>query len=96
MILAAAAAFDIDLTRSYVVGDRWRDVEAGHAAGCLTIFVDYGIRQDGPNKPAKVVGSLPEAADFIWKLRKPSSVARSGALIVDEGDLHGVTSRRAS
>jgi D-glycero-D-manno-heptose 1,7-bisphosphate phosphatase len=77
MILAAAAAFDIELARSYVVGDRWRDVEAGRAAGCLTIFVDYGIRQDGPNHPAKVVGSLSEAADFI--LETETAEQRCGA-----------------
>jgi D-glycero-D-manno-heptose 1,7-bisphosphate phosphatase len=65
LILAAAAEHGIDLTRSYVIGDRWRDVAAGRAAGCSTIFIDYGYKQDGPNFPDKVAKSLPEAAAFI-------------------------------
>jgi D-glycero-D-manno-heptose 1,7-bisphosphate phosphatase len=69
LILAAAAEHDIDLARSYVVGDRWRDVAAGRAAGCTTVFVDYGYRQDGPNFPDSVVSSLPEAAAFILSRR---------------------------
>ena len=65
MILKAAAAHGIDLTRSYVVGDRWRDVGAGRAAGCSTIFIDYGYKQDGPNCPDLVAKSLAEAAALI-------------------------------
>jgi D-glycero-D-manno-heptose 1,7-bisphosphate phosphatase len=65
LILAAAAEHGIDLARSYVVGDRWRDVAAGRAAGCATIFIDYGYQQDGPSVPDKVAKSLPEAATFI-------------------------------
>jgi D-glycero-D-manno-heptose 1,7-bisphosphate phosphatase len=65
MILDAASDYGIDLARSYVVGDRWRDVAAGRAAGCMTFFVDYGYKQDGPNVPDKVVKSLPEAAALI-------------------------------
>lgn len=65
MILAAAAEHGIDLARSYLVGDRWRDIDAGRAAGCLTIFVDYRYKQESPTRPDKIVGSLSEAADFI-------------------------------
>ena len=65
MLLDAASKHSIDFKASYIVGDRWRDVLAGQAAGCRTIFVDYGYRQDQPAAPDKVVGSLPEAADFI-------------------------------
>ncbi len=65
MLLEAAQAHGIDLARSYLIGDRWRDVAAGNAAGCTSIFIDYGYRQDGPNHPAKTVGSLTEAVDFI-------------------------------
>jgi D-glycero-D-manno-heptose 1,7-bisphosphate phosphatase len=65
LILQAAAERGIDLGASYVVGDRWRDIEAGRAAGCLTIFVDYGYVQDGPLRPDKIVRSLPEAVAFI-------------------------------
>jgi D-glycero-D-manno-heptose 1,7-bisphosphate phosphatase len=65
MILEAAAERGIDLPHSYVVGDRWRDVDAGRAAGCLTILVDNGYEPDRSQAPNAVVGSLPEAVDFI-------------------------------
>jgi D-glycero-D-manno-heptose 1,7-bisphosphate phosphatase len=65
LILQAARERDIDLPASYVVGDRWRDIEAGRAAGCTTIFVDYGYPQEQPNHPDKVVGSLTEAVSVI-------------------------------
>ena len=65
MILAAAAEHGIDLPRSYVIGDRWRDIAAGRAAGCVTFFVNCGYDQDGPNLPDRVVKSLPEATSLI-------------------------------
>jgi D-glycero-D-manno-heptose 1,7-bisphosphate phosphatase len=65
MILAAAAERGIDLPQSYVVGDRWRDVDAGRAAGCVTILVDNGSEPDRSRAPDAVVRSLPEAADYI-------------------------------
>lgn len=47
MILDAAHHWNIDLARSVLVGDRWRDIEAGKAAGCRTILVgqSYDERQ---------------------------------------------------
>ena len=65
LILDAAREHSIDLSISYMVGDRWRDTAAGRAAGCLTIFVDYGYEQEGPNQPDHVVASLSEAANLI-------------------------------
>jgi D-glycero-D-manno-heptose 1,7-bisphosphate phosphatase len=76
LILAAAAEHGIDLARSYVVGDRWRDVAAARAAGCFSIFIDYSYQQDGPNFPDMVVKSLPEAAAII--LGREEGVAASG------------------
>jgi len=42
MILAAAQEFGIDLARSFMIGDRGSDIEAGVAAGCRTVFIDLG------------------------------------------------------
>lgn len=39
MLLQAAAEFDIDLSGSFMVGDRTSDVAAGQAAGCRTFYV---------------------------------------------------------
>jgi D-glycero-D-manno-heptose 1,7-bisphosphate phosphatase len=65
LILEAAAERDIDLAASYLVGDRWRDVKAGQAAGCRTIFIDYGFTQDEAIEPDAIVKSLPEAISYI-------------------------------
>ena len=45
MLLRAAAALDLDLKCSFMVGDRWRDVDCGYAAGCCTIFIDHGYAE---------------------------------------------------
>jgi len=65
LILEAISKYDIDPASSYVVGDRWRDVFAGQAAGCRTIRIDHGFAEERPSAPDRVVGSLTEAADFI-------------------------------
>jgi D-glycero-D-manno-heptose 1,7-bisphosphate phosphatase len=65
LLLEAAAKHGIDLKSSYFVGDRWKDVHAGKAAGCRTIFVDYGYVQDQPATPDNTVTSLADAAESI-------------------------------
>jgi D-glycero-D-manno-heptose 1,7-bisphosphate phosphatase len=64
-ILAAAKQHDIDLGSSYMVGDRWRDTEAGQRAGCKTIFIDYGYSEKQPDAVDYRVTSLQEAAQII-------------------------------
>jgi D-glycero-D-manno-heptose 1,7-bisphosphate phosphatase len=66
LLLDAAAKLGIDLDASYIVGDRWRDIQAGQAAGCRTILVDHqGVAQERPSTPDHTVASLSEAAAFI-------------------------------
>ena len=65
MLLEAARVHDIDLTQSFLVGDRWRDVAAGQAAGCGCFFVDYEYQEQRPEKPYVAVKSLSEAAALI-------------------------------
>lgn len=66
MILDAARAYGIDLRGSFMVGDRWRDVEAGHAAGCKTVFIEHGYGERQPAVPPDArVHSLEEAVDWI-------------------------------
>lgn len=45
MILDAQKEWSVDLGRSFVVGDRWRDIAAGQAAGVRTILVDYNYNE---------------------------------------------------
>jgi D-glycero-D-manno-heptose 1,7-bisphosphate phosphatase len=64
-LLAAAREHDIDLGRSFMVGDRWRDVEAGQRAGCKTVFIDYGYAEKQPESCDYKAQSLQEAAAII-------------------------------
>ena len=65
MLLDAAKRFQIDTKSSYLVGDRWRDIEAGQAVGCDCYFIDYGYPENPPQKPYKTVYSLLEASRYI-------------------------------
>ena len=61
----AALEHQIDLSKSFMVGDRWRDIEAGTAAGCKTFFINYGYLEKQPDYPDFIVSSLAEAAEII-------------------------------
>jgi D-glycero-D-manno-heptose 1,7-bisphosphate phosphatase len=65
MLLRAAAALNIDLGQSWMVGDRWRDVDCGHAAGCRTIFIDRGYSESLHQPPDFRASNLLEAAGII-------------------------------
>jgi D-glycero-D-manno-heptose 1,7-bisphosphate phosphatase len=65
MLLAGAAEFDVDLTRSYMVGDRRNDVEAGFAAGSRTIFIDRAYNEAAPTRYDHRVSSTKEALTII-------------------------------
>jgi D-glycero-D-manno-heptose 1,7-bisphosphate phosphatase len=65
MLLRAAAEFGIDLNRSFMIGDRWRDIDCGHAAGCTTVLIDYGYQEALHAEPAYRAASLLEAAHWI-------------------------------
>jgi D-glycero-D-manno-heptose 1,7-bisphosphate phosphatase len=65
MLLEAARAWELDLSRSFMVGDRWRDIEAGRCAGCATIFIDYHYAEEERSIPHHRVSTLGEAAQWI-------------------------------
>lgn len=65
MLLDAAARLGIDLGASYLVGDRWRDVEAGDRAGCTTVFLDRKYSEAVPHQPDTTVRTLGEATAWI-------------------------------
>jgi D-glycero-D-manno-heptose 1,7-bisphosphate phosphatase len=66
LLLEAQRKHNIDVSRSFFVGDRWRDIDAGHAAGVKTVLIDYGYTERAPAQPPEAtVRSLREAADWI-------------------------------
>jgi D-glycero-D-manno-heptose 1,7-bisphosphate phosphatase len=68
MLLAAAERLNLDLGASIMVGDRASDIEAGHAAGCRTVYIDLGYLEPKPAAPTLAVRSLGEAVDGILAL----------------------------
>lgn len=73
LLRQAASDLDLDLSRSWMVGDWWRDVEAGVAAGARGILIRSG--HDTVHRPAPaeappadaILGNLMEAV--VWILR---------------------------
>lgn len=65
LLLEAARDLGIDLQRSFMVGDRWRDVGAGRAAGCFTVFLERGYSEALVDAPDATCRDLGEAASVI-------------------------------
>jgi D-glycero-D-manno-heptose 1,7-bisphosphate phosphatase len=66
LLLRAAEKYEIDMPHSFMIGDRWRDVDAGASAGCATVWIDYGYREKHPAaEPSITVDSIRAAADWI-------------------------------
>ena len=83
MLLRAAREHGIDLSRSFMVGDRAGDVGAGRAAGCRAILIDMPYSRGESCKPEARVADLLGAARFIvmaMKAKKPddAGVRRRG------------------
>ena len=69
MLSESAETWDIDLGSSFIVGDTWRDVGAGKAAGCTTILVDSWAYDDQYKiTPDHSVTDLPAAVELIKRL----------------------------
>jgi D-glycero-D-manno-heptose 1,7-bisphosphate phosphatase len=69
MLRRAAEAHGIDLSRSVLIGDRWRDVDCAHAAGCRAIFIDHGYREVLRGKPEFTVSNFKEAVQAVLQLQ---------------------------
>jgi D-glycero-D-manno-heptose 1,7-bisphosphate phosphatase len=67
LLIAAAKDLNIDLSKSYMVGDRLSDVEAGNAAGCQSFLVNDGPFMNKPEVPFRQVSNLYDAALIIKK-----------------------------
>ena len=65
LLLDAAADLGVDLTRSMMVGDRWRDIEAGKRAGVTTVWLRRDYREPPPDAPDHVVNHLGEVVRLV-------------------------------
>ena len=76
LLFQAAERYSIDLSASFMIGDRWKDMEAGRRAGCVTILIDHHYTEKGPTRLANYrVGFLSEAVSCILN-HKPGGEMR--------------------
>jgi D-glycero-D-manno-heptose 1,7-bisphosphate phosphatase len=69
MLFQAAGTYDIDLPHSFMIGDRWSDIEAGRSAGCQTFLLDVLYSQRSRCAPDYDAPSLLDAARrIVWLL----------------------------
>jgi D-glycero-D-manno-heptose 1,7-bisphosphate phosphatase len=67
MILRAAAELNIDPKGSYVIGDRWRDVDCARATGCHAIFIQRGYKESLREAPDFTVANFNEAVSAVLR-----------------------------
>ena len=67
LILRAAAALNIDPKTSYVIGDRWRDIDCAHAAGCRAILIQRNYDETLRETPDFTVTNFGEAAAAVLR-----------------------------
>jgi D-glycero-D-manno-heptose 1,7-bisphosphate phosphatase len=66
LITQAALDHQINLSESFMIGDRWKDIEAGIDAGCKTIWLCNDYDEPKPPRSADFTAtSLSEAAEWI-------------------------------
>lgn len=78
MLDQAAKDLDIDVKKSFVVGDKWSDVELGQRAGAASVLVASGFPADDPGnarpehvrEPDHIAPSITEAVDWILGRRR--------------------------
>ena len=68
LIETATADFGINLSSSYVIGDRWKDIQCAQTLNIPGFWLDWGYAEKKPNSPFTKVGSLFEAIKIICDL----------------------------
>lgn len=68
LLLDAARKYELVLTGCFLIGDRWRDVDAAVGAGCIPVWIDHGYSERRPSPaPEATVNSTAEAVNWILK-----------------------------
>jgi D-glycero-D-manno-heptose 1,7-bisphosphate phosphatase len=65
LLRRAEAELGADLARSWMIGDRWRDVDCGKRAGVRTVFIDFGYDEELRSPPDFTAKSFVDAAGII-------------------------------
>lgn len=67
LLIQAAQDYSIDLTKSFMIGDRWKDIDAGIAANCKTIWIKTDYNEKQPANMDFTANTIMEAVDWILK-----------------------------
>ena len=67
LILRAVAELNIDPKTSYVIGDRWRDVDCARAAGCRAIFIQHSYKEKLREPPDFTVANFSDAVSAVLR-----------------------------
>ena len=70
MIVAAAKKYKINFSKSFLVGDRASDIEAGKKVGCRLIFINRNYKEPKPISQELTVNNLRSATNYILKNKK--------------------------
>ena len=65
LLLEAAKRYQIDLSKSFMIGDRWKDIEAGQQAGCKTIWMKSAYHEPMPLTANHTASSFADATQWI-------------------------------
>jgi D-glycero-D-manno-heptose 1,7-bisphosphate phosphatase len=76
LLLDAGADLGVDLTRSLMVGDRWRDIEAGRRAGVTTVWLRRAYREPQPDAPDHAVDRLLDVVPLVTTSATAGEVSR--------------------
>ncbi len=68
LLLKASKKWNVELKKSFMIGDRWRDIQAGESVGCKTIYLDYKYQDIKPKNPNFVTDTLLNAVHIIEKV----------------------------
>ena len=69
LLLQAEKKWNVDFKKSFMIGDRWRDIQAGEKVGCKTIYLDYNYKDIKPKNPDFITHKLLNAVYIIEKLQ---------------------------
>ena len=67
MLKKAQKEFNLDINNCYLIGDRWKDIEAAEKISCKAIFINRNYKEKKPNYQKTSVKSFAAAAKYILK-----------------------------
>ncbi len=65
LIVDAHNEYSLNLPASWLIGDRWKDIDDGAAAGCHTVFLEYGYDEKLRTKPDYTISKLAQLVPLI-------------------------------